>query len=54
MLGEAEDVELLQLTKQAEAFGVARVEALSKLAVRRGLTLSALMDQLEIVPPTND
>lgn len=63
-LSETEYVELLQLTKQAEAFDVARVDALSKLAARRGVTLSALMDQLEVVspieapvlpsPPTND
>jgi hypothetical protein len=31
-----------------EAFDVARVEALLKLAVLRGVTLSALMRQLEI------
>ena len=50
-LSETEYVELLQLTKQAEAFDVARVDALSKLAARRGVTLSALMDQLEVVSP---
>ena len=50
-LSKAEYAELLQLTKQAEAFDVARVEALSKLAARRGVTLSALMDQLEITSP---
>jgi hypothetical protein len=51
-LSKAEYAELLQLTKQAEAFDVARVEALSKLAARRGVTLSALMDQLEITSPS--
>src|SRR5918996_1427049 len=37
-LGDTEHAELLQLTKQAESFDVARVEALSKLAVYRGVT----------------
>jgi hypothetical protein len=50
-LGDAEYEELLRLTKQVEAFDVARVEALSKLALRRGVTLSALMRQLEIASP---
>jgi hypothetical protein len=50
-LSKAEYAELLQLTKQAEAFDVARVEALSKLAAHRGVTLSTLMDQLEMTPP---
>ena len=49
-LGDEEHEELLRLTKQVEAFDVARVEALSKLASRRGVTLSALMRQLEIAP----
>jgi hypothetical protein len=52
-LGEEEHKELLQLTKQVEAFDVARVEALSKLASRRGITLSTLMRQLEIAPPAD-
>ena len=52
-LGAEEHEELLQLTQQVEAFDVARVEALSKLASRRGVTLSALMRQLEIAPPTD-
>jgi hypothetical protein len=52
-LGAEEHEELLRLTKQVEAFDVARVEALSKLASRRGMTLSALMRQLEIVPPAD-
>lgn len=50
-LSKAEYAELLQLTKQAEAFDIARVETLSKLAARRGVTLSTLMDQLETTPP---
>jgi hypothetical protein len=52
-LGDAEYEELLRLTKQVEAFDVARVEALSKLALRRGVTLSALMRQLEIASPAD-
>jgi hypothetical protein len=52
-LGDEEHEELLWLTKQVEAFDVARVEALSKLASRRGVTLSALMRQLEIAPPAD-
>jgi hypothetical protein len=50
---DEEHEELLRLTKQVEAFDVARVEALSKLASRRGVTLSALMRQLEIAPPAD-
>jgi hypothetical protein len=53
-LGDTEHEELLQLTKQAEAFDVARVEALSKLAVYRGVTLSALMQQLSIGSPADE
>ena len=45
--------ELLRLTKHVEAFDVARVEALTQLAARRGITLSALMRQLEIVSPAD-
>jgi hypothetical protein len=52
-LDHEEHAELLQLTKQVEAFDVARVEALSKLASHRGMTLSALMRQLEIAPPAD-
>jgi hypothetical protein len=52
-LDDAEHVELLRLTKQVEAFDVARVEGLSKLAACRGVTLSALMRQLGIKSPTN-
>jgi hypothetical protein len=52
-LSDEEHAELLRLTKQVEAFDVARVEALAKLASRRGVTLSALMRQLEIAPPAD-
>jgi hypothetical protein len=52
-LSTAEHTELLQLTQQVEAFDVARLEVLSKLAACRGVTLSALMRQLGIKPPTN-
>ena len=52
-LGDEEHQELLRLTEQVEAFDVARVEALSQLASRRGVTLSALMRQLEIASPAD-
>lgn len=52
-LDAADHAELLQLTKQVEAFDVARVEALSKLAARRGVTLSTLMRQLGIESPAD-
>ena len=52
-LGEAEYAELLCLTKQVEAFDVARLEALSKLAALRGVTLSELMRHLEMVSPAD-
>ena len=52
-LGDEEHEELLRLTTKVEAFDVARVEVLSKLASRRGVTLSALMHQLEIAPPVD-
>jgi len=52
-LGEAEYTELLHLTKQVEAFDVARLEALSKLAALRGVTLSELMRHLEMVSPAD-
>lgn len=47
-LDSDEHDELLELTKQAEAFDVVRVEALTNLAALRGLTLSQLMRQLQI------
>ena len=52
-LRDEEYPELLRLTKQAEAFDVTRIEALSKLACLRGVTLAALMRQLEITSPTD-
>jgi hypothetical protein len=52
-LGDEEHQELLRLTKPVEAFDVARVEALSQLASRRGVTLSALMRQLEMASPAD-
>ena len=45
-LTDAEHEKLLQLTKQVEAFDVARVAALSQLAACRGVTLSTLMRPL--------
>ena len=53
-LSDAEHAELLRLTKQVEAFDVARVEALSQLAARRGVMLSALMRQLGIESPADE
>ena len=50
-LDVAAHAELLRLTKHVEAFDVARVEALSTLASRRGVTLSAMMRQLGIASP---
>lgn len=44
-LSEAEYAKLLQYTQQVEAFDVARLEALSSLASRRGVTLTELMHQ---------
>jgi hypothetical protein len=52
-LSDQEHQELLRLTKQVEALDVARVEALAKLASRRGVALSALMCQLEIASPSD-
>ena len=52
-LGAGEYAELLALTAQAEAFDVRRVEALSKLASRRGVTLTELMRQLGLEPPSD-
>jgi hypothetical protein len=43
-----EQRELEKLTKQAEAFDVDRVDALSNLATLRGISLSDLMDELKI------
>ena len=46
-----EHVELLQLSQQAEAIDVQRMEALTKLAQLRGATLSDVLRQLKIDPP---
>ena len=46
-----EHVELLQLSQQAEAIDVQRMEALTKLAQLRGVTLSDVLRQLKIGPP---
>jgi hypothetical protein len=53
-LSDAEHEELLRLTKQVEAFDVARVEALSQLAAHHGVTLSVLMRQLGIELPADE
>lgn len=53
-LGEIEYEELLRLTQQVEAFDVARVEALAKLAALRGVTLSTLMSQLGLEYPADE
>jgi hypothetical protein len=45
--------ELLRVTQQVEAFNVARLEALAKLAALRGVTLPELMRQLELRPPAD-
>lgn len=52
-LDNEEYVQLLQLTQQVEAFNVARLEALAKLASLRGVTLPELMRQLDIRPPAD-
>ena len=54
MLSDAEYEELLRLTKQVEAFDVARVEALSQLAAHHSVTLSVLMRQLGIESPADE
>jgi len=46
-----EPAELLQLSQQAEAVDVLRIEALTKLAQLRGVTLSDVLRQLKIDPP---
>jgi hypothetical protein len=52
-LDNEEYAELLRLTQQVEAFNVARLEALAKLASLRGVTLPELMRQLDIRPPAD-
>ena len=45
-LSEQERAELLELTDQVEALEAARVAALAELAAHRGVTLTALMNEL--------
>lgn len=52
-LDNEEYAELLRLTQQVEAFNVARLEALAKLAALRGVTLPELMRRLDIRPPAD-
>jgi hypothetical protein len=52
-LDNKEYAELLRLTQQVEAFEVARLEALTKLAALRGVTLPELMQRLDIRPPAD-
>jgi hypothetical protein len=47
-----EYAELLQLTQQVEKFETQRVEYLAELARLRGTSLTALMENLGIRPPT--
>lgn len=47
-----EYTELLQLTQQVEKFETQRVEYLAELARLRGTSLTALMENLGIRPPT--
>jgi hypothetical protein len=42
--------ELLDLTRQAEAFDYQRLETMTELAKIRGITLSALLKELQIEP----
>ena len=49
-LDNEEYAELLRFTQQVEAFDVARLEALTKLAALRGVTLPELMHQLDLKP----
>jgi hypothetical protein len=52
-LTEAEAVELLGLSDQAEKLHAQRLAALAELAKLRGTTLPGLMDQLGIIFPDN-
>lgn len=53
-ISPAELEELMQLTEQAEALGVERLQALIELAALRNLTLDELMRQLGIKPVPHD
>jgi hypothetical protein len=50
-LTQEEHQELLRLTAEAEALDTERVEALTKLATLRGMTLGEVMRQLQIDVP---
>ncbi len=50
-LTPAEHAELLGLVAQVEALEVDRIQSLSRLASLRGVSLTALMDELGIRPP---
>jgi hypothetical protein len=50
-LAEDEYAELLRLTQQVEQIEVARVEHLAELARLRGISLTALMENLGITAP---
>jgi hypothetical protein len=54
VLLEAEADELIELTDQLEEWHAARMQALADLARLRGLTLTALMDQLGVHFPDHD
>jgi hypothetical protein len=49
-----EHAELLGLVAQVEALEVERIENLSRLARLRGMSLTALMDELGIRPPNGE
>jgi hypothetical protein len=50
-LTEPERAELLELVARVESLEVDRIERLSRLANLRGISLTALMDELGIRPP---
>jgi hypothetical protein len=50
-LTPAEHQELLRLTAQVEQLDAARAKCLAELAQLRGVTLTALMEALELRPP---
>lgn len=52
-LGSDEQAELLGLVAQVEALEVERIQNLMRLADIRGMSLTALMDQLKIRSPEN-
>ncbi len=54
ILSEAEHQELLQLSDYREMQNAKRLEALAHLSRLRGLSLRALMQQLELIPAHDD